>query len=62
MLAIAQPDSWRSFIECDICRAQLTVKPAGINELAQAYGPDNTFGFADAGVRLGLSASGSTGR
>jgi len=41
---------------------QLTVKPAGVDKLAQADGPDIALGFAGAGVRLGLPASGSTDR
>ncbi|WP_185633849.1 hypothetical protein [Burkholderia sp. Bp9012] len=43
-------------------RVQLTVKPVGIDELAQADGPHIALGSADTGVRLGLPASGSTGR
>ncbi|WP_159086618.1 hypothetical protein [Burkholderia sp. LA-2-3-30-S1-D2] len=43
-------------------RVQLTVKPAGVDELAQADGTHIALGFADAGVRLGLPASGSTDR
>ena len=52
----------RSRVHGKLPRVQLTVKPAGVDELAQADGPDIALGFADAGVRLGLPASGSTGR